>query len=174
MDITADSIRRIGEADFLELGRVARSTWKNWVSAGVIEDAQDGLYDEAAVVELIIVAVLLSSLDTRQVKGAWRPSRLNIIQQAVALPLDGEPSLLAVVDLHTWKLHVARSGDELIASVRQPAPFPRGRVVFDLGASIIEGRRGYWARATPAADLLKDKRRKRRSAVATTRRQRGT
>lgn len=85
MDTTADSIRFVGEADLLELARVARSTWKNWLRAGVVGDAPDGLYDEPAVVELVIVAVLVGALEMRQVGSAWRRARDDVLRQALSL-----------------------------------------------------------------------------------------
>jgi hypothetical protein len=160
----------VGEADLLELARVARSTWQNWVRAGLLQAADDGLYGEAAVVELLIVSTLLGALDLRQLKTAWRGAGTTLVKQALALPLDQDPYLLACVDLYTWQVRAATTTEALESAVRAPVPFPRGTVVFDLGSSIAEVRRTYWSRAAPAAELLKDRRRKRRSAVPTPRR----
>jgi hypothetical protein len=172
MGTSPDSIRRVGESDLLELARVARSTWQSWVRAGLVGQTSDGLYDESAVVELVIVAPMLSALDLRQAKSAWVPARQLSLRRAVARPLNGESLYVAVVDLHTWRLRVAITPQEVWSAIQEQTPFPRGRIVFDLGPSIAEGRSTYWSRAQPSADLLKDRRRKRRSAVPTTRRTR--
>jgi hypothetical protein len=142
------------------------------VRGGLLEEASDALYDEAAVLELVIVALLLGALDTRQVEAAWRRAGAEVVQRANGLPLDSEGDLLAVVDVHTWELRVASSADELRSILQARVPFPRASVVFDLGPSVRESRRGFWSRAAPAAELRKDRRRKRRSAVPATRRQR--
>lgn len=175
MGISPDSIRRVGESDLLELAQVARSTWQNWIRAGILGNMHDGLYDEEAVVELIVVAIMLGALDVRQAAVAWRPARHVVLEQALMLPIDeSEPCFLAVIDLHTWQMKTATTADQVRSAVQAQVPFPRGRLVFDLGSSVTEARRSFWSRAQPAADLLKDRRRKRRSAIAPTRRTRNT
>jgi hypothetical protein len=172
MGISPDSIRRVSEADLLELARAARTTWQNWVRSGLVETSHDGLYDENAVVELVVVTTLLGALDLRQAVGAWRPAKDRVVSQAVALPLEGDVVFLAVIDLHTWQMATATDLETLGHAVRRQAPVPRGRVVFDLGPSVTESRLAYWARASPATELLADGRRRRRSSVAPSSRKR--
>jgi hypothetical protein len=163
MDVPADSIRVVGQADLLQLARVARSTWNHWIKEGVVGESGRQLYDEAEVVEAVVVGLLVDALDPRRAKAAWLAAREEVVSACLALPLDEPADLTAVIDLHEWRLTLARGPDELHGAVRAPAPFPRGRVAIALADVAQEARRGFWTRAQPAAELSKDKRRKRAS-----------
>lgn len=166
MATSTDSIRCVGEADLLEIARVARSTWRNWSKQGVVEVPPTGLYGEAHAVEASLVALFVTALDLRQAAGCWRPARERVLELAVAQPRDDDLSAFdVVIDLHRWELNAAVDRDALVAVLHRPTPFPRGRLVFDAAHVVADARTAFWARAVAAAELKGDKRRKPRAAV---------
>jgi hypothetical protein len=172
MGTSPDSIRVVGEADLLDLGRVARSTWQNWLKQGVLVGSRGGLHGEAEVAEVVVLGLLVAAVELRRAKAIWPICRDRVVQECVALPLDEDAHLDAVVDLHTWELQLARDAAELHAATRARAAFPRGRLVLPLAASVSEARRGFWIRAVPERDLAADKRRRARGDTADAARER--
>lgn len=158
MDTSADSIRVIGEADLLDIARIARSTWKNWIAQELIDEPADGLYGESKLLEAVVVALLVSALDLRRAKAVWASARGTALDHCAQLAPDG--TLHGVIDLHTWEMSMASGARAVFAAVRRPRPFPRGYVVVDLGEIIPEARAAFWKRAGPAAALKADRRRK--------------
>ena len=79
MDTSADSIRVVGEGDLLDLGRVARSTWKNWVRQGLVDDHVDGLYGERDVIEAAVVRLVVEAVGLRAAAAAWRLAREAVL-----------------------------------------------------------------------------------------------
>jgi hypothetical protein len=169
MGTSPDSIRVIGEKDLLEVARVARSTWQNWARQGIITPAAEGLHPEPDVIEALAVGLLTQAFDLRQTKAVWRLARDDVLAACLALPLDRQATLDAIVDLHTWRTALAHEIDELAAALHAPVPYPRGRHVIALAAPVQEARQAFWTRAVPAADLASDKRRRTRQPRATRR-----
>jgi hypothetical protein len=159
MDTSADSIRVVGEADLLDLARVARSTWKHWIKVDLVDEPKDGLYREADVVEAVVVSLLVPSLGLRRATGVWRAARTDALSEVRTLA----SSLHLVIDLHTWELRLAKDARELYACVAGRPSFPRGYVVVDLSQVVPEAREAFWNRAEPASTLKKDERRRKRS-----------
>jgi hypothetical protein len=160
MGTSADSIRVVGEADLLELARVARSTWQNWIAKGVLEPSPDGLHREAEVVEVVVLALLIPLLDLRAAKAVWRGCRERVLDESLALDLERPDDLDAVLDPHTWELRLARDPSELYTASRADTAFPRGRLVLPLAATVREARRAFWMRAASPRELARDKRRR--------------
>src|SRR4051812_39230559 len=109
MGVSADSIRAVGESDLLEFGRVARSTWQNWIKHGLVQDQPSRTYGEEAVVEVVAVGVLLTTLDLRAVNALWRGARTVVVETALSLPLDECAELHVLADPYTSQLTVARN-----------------------------------------------------------------
>jgi hypothetical protein len=164
MGASADSIRVVGEADLLELGRVARSTWQNWVKKDALQESDDGFYNEEDAVEVVVLGLLIAGVELRRATPVWRASANQVLSECLGLPLEGPADLFAVVDVHTWELHVARNADELYHAARAPSTFPRARLVIPLAAAVQEVRRAFWIRAMSQSELAADKRRKARRA----------
>lgn len=143
MDTSADSIRVVGQADLLELARVARSTWHHWTTQGIVVEPPTGLHGEAEVVEAAVVALLVDALEPRRAKPVWMSPRHEVVNACLALPLDKPADLSAVVDLHAWELVLAEGAEELHRAVHASTPFPRGRVVIALADVAQEARRGF-------------------------------
>jgi hypothetical protein len=160
MDTSPDSIRVVGEGDLLELGRVARSTWKNWARQGLVDDPEDGLYGERDIIEAVVVRLVVEAVGLRAARAAWRPAReavLARLQSAEATDID---EVRTVIDLHTWQLLITTDASALLEELRRTTPFPRGRVVLTVGPAVAEARTAFWARAAFARDLRRDRRRR--------------
>lgn len=160
MDRPTDSIRVVAETDVLSLARIARSTWKNWVGKGLINEPANGMYGESDVVELVAVEQLVEWTDLGRALTAWKGCRDRVLAMALALDLADPTALDAVIDLHTLDVVLATDATELHGIVRAHRPFPRGQLVLALSELVCEARRGFWKRAVPSVDLTKDKRRK--------------
>jgi hypothetical protein len=168
MGTSPDSIRVIGEKDLLEVARVARSTWQNWSRQGIITPAAEGLHGERDVLEALVVGLLTQAFDLRRTRAVWRLARDDVLAACLALPLDQQATLDAIVDLHTWRTALARDIEELAAALHAQVPYPRGRYVMALAAPVQEARQVFWTRAVPAADFASDKRRRTRRARGAT------
>ena len=163
MDTSTDIIRVIGEADLLELAGCARTTWKSWCGKDLLEEADNGLYSEPALLEVVLVRILVAALDLRVAGASWRASRATVVDASSALTLDRDDALDAVVDLHTWELRLARSAEDLYALSRTTAPLASGHAIIPLAPAVRQARRGFAIRAQPVDDLASDKRRKKPS-----------
>jgi hypothetical protein len=158
MDTSTDSIRVISEADLLDIARIARSTWKNWITKELVDEPANGLYGESELLEAVVVGLLVSALDLRRARAVWSSARRAALDRCACLTADG--TLHGVVDLHTWEMLMTSGAREVFAAVRRPTPFPRGYVVVDLSEVIPEARAAFWKRAGPAAIFTADRRRK--------------
>lgn len=165
MDSSPDSIRAVGESDLLELARVARSTWQNWLGQGLVEEQPTRVYGEEAVIEVAAVGLLVTTFDLRSVRHVWAHGRTSMLEQALRLPLEGDSDLHVVVDPFTFDVAVVKGAEELHRAVAAPMAHARGLAVFVMGPPIQEARRGFWSRAGSARDLMKDKRRKPRAVI---------
>lgn len=169
MDASADSIRVVGEVDLLDLARVARSTWKNWARQGLVEEPEDGLFGERAVIEAVVVQLLVDAVGLRAAIAAWRTTGDMVLQQLDATVGAPPDEIRLLMDLHSWGLVLAPAAEALLNELRRPAPFPRGQVVVTVGPAVAEARNGFWVRALPASRLRRDRRRRGPGASETKR-----
>lgn len=160
MDTSPDSIRVIGEGDLLELGRVARSTWKHWARQGLVDDREDGLYGERDVIEAVVVRLVVEAVGLRAATAAWRPTRETVLGRLKSAKAIESAEVWTVIDSHTWQLVVTTDAEALLEELRRTTPFPRGRVVVTIGPAVAEARTAFWARAAPGRDLRRDRRRR--------------
>jgi hypothetical protein len=114
MDRLSDSIRAVGESDFLALIRVPRSTLKNWDTAVALGLSATGAYNEADVVTGICFAQLVSSLALKQAGQVWAAHGAAIKQGCLLLPLEeGKETLDLILDTYTlgpaWRTTPRRS-----------------------------------------------------------------
>ena len=160
MDASPDSIRVVGEADLLDLGRVPRSTWKNWARQGLVDEHKDGLYGERDVIEAVVVRLVVEAVGLRAATAAWRPAREAVLGRLESAEASDPAEVRTVIDSHLWQLVVTSDAEALLAELRRTTPFPRGRVVVTIGPAVAEARTAFWARAAPARDLRRDRRRR--------------
>jgi hypothetical protein len=160
MSAQSDSIRVVSESDLLELARVARSTWQNWIRQEILQPAPRGHYRESDVVEVAVIALLAAAYDLRRTRLIWHGCRDVVTAACTAMPLQGDETLDFVADSHTLQAIVARNQAELSAAIRAPTPFPRPRFAIPLDGIIREAREAFWTRAVPPAELGRDRRRK--------------
>jgi hypothetical protein len=93
MDASADSIRVVGEADLLQIARLARSTWKNWCKRGLLREAPGGLYGEDAVVATVVGGMVVQALGLRRGIAVWARVQDRVVADLIAQPLDDERHL---------------------------------------------------------------------------------
>jgi hypothetical protein len=163
MGTSADSIRVVGEADLLDLARVARTTWQNWVRKGVIEDSDVGVYREDDVAEVVTVTLLVDGVGLRRARAIWPASREHVIGAGLALDLEEPGDLLLVVDPYSWETELCSTANELWRMIGEPLDPPRARIVVPVAARIQAARRAFWTRAQPVPELAKDRRRRARA-----------
>ncbi len=169
MDASPDSIRASGERDLLEIAGVARSTWKNWARNGLVQEQEDGLYSESDVIETLAVRLVVEAVGLRAATAAWRQGRHGTLPCLERLDVATADEVWLVIDPYTWQLVLATCAEGLLKELKRPTPFPRGRVVVTVGPAVSEARKAFWARAVPAKDLRRDKRRRTIAQVQTER-----
>lgn len=160
MSTSSDSIRVVGEKDLLELARIPRGTWSAWARKGHFEDSASGLYGESEVISAAVFNLLADALLPRNAAIAWKDCGQAVVHACLQLPLDSEECLVLVVDSHLLDGAVATKPEELFEIVNGHVTSPRGWITFPIAALAREARRGFWKRARPASDLVRDKRRK--------------
>jgi hypothetical protein len=160
MGASPDSIRCVGENDFLVAASVPRSTWQNWIRQQLLEPSTDGVYDERAVVELVVAAELVAALTLPSARSCWNAARHRLLPSLLNVPLEYSAQLDLVVSPHDLIAELASSPEELAAHVGSPRYLTRHVVVIPLAPLIVEARRAFWIRARPASDLLRDRRRR--------------
>ncbi len=160
MGTSPDSIRVVGEADLLDLARVARTTWQSWVRKGLLDETDAGFYREDDVTEVVTVALLVDGVGLRRARAIWPTSREHVVGAGLALDLEQPGDLLLVVDTYTWETKLCSTADELWQMTREALDPPRARVVVPVAARLQAARRAFWRRAQPVPDLSKDRRRR--------------
>jgi hypothetical protein len=160
MNIDADSIRLVGEADLLDLARVGRGAWNGWIKNGHVSPSANALYTEQDVIHVTVLKLLGDSLPMSKAAIAWRDCETAVIQRSANRGLEDETPLDLVVDLQTLAAHPAEGAQDLFDAVHTPVPGPRGRLVIPLSAVVQEARASFWRRARPASDFATDRRRK--------------
>lgn len=160
MNIDADSIRFIGEADLLELARLGRGAWNGWIKNGHVSQSATALYTEQDVIHVTVLKLVSDSLSMSKAAIAWRDCETAVIQRCATRGLEDEAPLDLVVDLQTLAAHPAEGAQDLFNLVHSPVPGPRGHLVIPLSAVVQEARAGFWRRARPASDFATDRRRK--------------
>ena len=147
MGISSDSIRVVGESDFLELARVARSTLQHSRKANVLQLPENGVYREADLVATICVARIIEPLSVPRAAALWHKHGSAVQQACLALPLSGGEMLDLVIDTHTLNAAVASQPSDLAGVVHATVPAPRAFLVVPLAPLTREARSAYWLRA---------------------------
>jgi hypothetical protein len=126
----------------------------------LIEDREDGLYGERDVIEAVVVRLVVEAVGLRAATAAWRPPREAVLGRLESARAINPAEVRTVIDSHTWQLVVTTDAETLLQELGRATPFPRGRVVVTIGPSVAEARTAFWARAAPARDLRRDRRRR--------------
>lgn len=161
VDGSSDSIRAVGESDFLALIRVARSTVKNWEASAKLRLSPAGVYDEGDVVAAICFAQLVDHLDLKLATSVWAAHAPAIRQACLLLPLhESNETLDLVVDTYTLTANVVSRPEEIGELVHVSVPAPRAFLLIPLTALVREARKAYWGRAVDVRTLKADRRRR--------------
>jgi hypothetical protein len=155
-----DSIRVVAEPEMLKLARTARSTWRNWIKKGSLEEPKDGLYRESDVLEVLVFAMVVSAMGLSTATVVWRRSGKLTVAECQRLPLDRDVKLTLVVDTHGLDVRLTRTARELESAVAQQLPVPRAHVCVRVGAVVQEARQVFWTLAAKPSDLASDGRRR--------------
>src|SRR4051812_4264920 len=157
MDASPDTFRVVGEADLLEMARVARSTWKNWAQSGLVDEPANGLYDEGAVVEAVGVSLLVQGLELRPAATAWRAARAAALDALDAARAANPDDVRLVVDPYTWELVVTADESSLLQQLERRLVHPRSQIVISVGGVAAEARRAFATRSAPAVEFQSDR-----------------
>lgn len=161
MGVISDSIRVVGEQDFLGVIHVARATWQYWDRQGLVTTPETGLFGEEDVVDGVVAGLLASALDLTTAISCWQSAREGVIGACLRLPLDEHAVRLdAVVDPHTLSVQLTSSADDLLSATTAAATFTRHWIVLPLGPLTQEARRAFWVRARPPKEMARDRRRR--------------
>lgn len=160
MSGSPDSIRLVGEQDLLRLARLPRGTWSGWDRNGHYAPNRRGLYSEADVVSVVLFGLLADAVPLREAGIAWRDGGGAIVEACLGLPLEGSEQIAIALDSHSLRVALVSSGGELFDWIHTPVPAPRPWIALPVGEIVREARRGFWLYAKPAAQLVRDGRRK--------------
>lgn len=160
MGESPDSIRVVGEADLLDLSRVARSTWQNWIKQGAVSDPRRGHYGEAEVVGLVVASRIVDAIGLHKAALAWPRACAATVESALAMPLDGSARLDLVIDLFGLEIAAIETAEALDLALHPEVATPRVFAVIAAGKAIREARGAFWNRAVPPATLRQDRRRR--------------
>jgi hypothetical protein len=153
-----DSIVCIDEATLLRISRVARSTRRNWVKLGLVEDRPDGRYYERDVIETVLVALIVKATNRLDdAKRVWRSMR-NDLLSAVDGSSDIE-GLSLVLEMRLLRGTVTRSINEIGSAARPFEPL----VVIPMSRPIADSQDAFTTFAAPPR--VKPDRRRRESAA---------
>lgn len=66
-----DRTLRVPEKELLRIAGIARSTWRDWVKAGLLFDRQ-GIYSRQDVLDAVVVTALRAALSLEDTRSAWQ------------------------------------------------------------------------------------------------------
>lgn len=139
-----DSIVYIDEAALLRISGVARSTRRNWIKLGLIEDRADGRYYERDVIETVLVALIVKATkrldDARRI---WRSMRDDLLR-AVGGSSNVE-GLSLVLELRLLRGTVADSASQIGSAAKPFEPL----VVIPMSQAVAESRDAFATFAAP-------------------------
>jgi hypothetical protein len=139
-----DSIVCVDEDKLLRITGVARSTRRNWVKHGLIDDRPDGRYYEQDVLETALVAPIVKATkglaDARRV---WHSTRDSLLSAVAGTP-DGK-DLALVLELRLLRGTLASSAAQVGRATRPFEPF----VLIPVGPDAAEAREGFRTFAAP-------------------------
>jgi hypothetical protein len=134
MERPADSLQWVAEKQMLRLTRVKRSTWHNWIKEGLVDPVRPHAFDEAEVLEVVLVGALRRVHGLRDAAGIWRALHQRSDRQrlvAKAQTLVAEERFDLVLEPDGTGVRLAQDDEELAAAVRFTSD-PRSVIVLVL------------------------------------------
>jgi hypothetical protein len=124
----------MAEKPMLELTRVKRGAWQNWLREGLMTPAHPTAFAENEVLEAVLVKALRSVHELAMCKRIWRVLRSEAERAqfiAAAQTLNAEERYDLVLEPRGAGLRLARNDPELVAAVRFPGA-PRDVIILPL------------------------------------------